>query len=155
MYIYKAQRSKFIFLVLYVDDILFDTNALGLLDETKKFLSKNFVMKDMGKATYMIIKIFLDRSQGFLGLSQKACINKIERDLILINVQQLFFDIQKGDKINLMQYLKNELERDQIESIPYASIVGSLMCAQTCTRPDITFVIGMLGMYQSNPRLDH
>ncbi|XP_050125357.1 secreted RxLR effector protein 161-like [Malus sylvestris] len=42
-----------------------------------------------------------------------------------------------------------------MESIPYASIVGSLMYAQTCTRPDISFAVGMLGRYQSNPRMDH
>ncbi|KAA0056358.1 Retrovirus-related Pol polyprotein from transposon TNT 1-94 [Cucumis melo var. makuwa] len=42
-----------------------------------------------------------------------------------------------------------------METIPYASIVGSLLYAQTCTRPDISFVVGMLGKYQSNPRMDH
>ena len=41
------------------------------------------------------------------------------------------------------------------KNIPYASIVGSIMYAQTCTRPDISFVVGMLGRYQSNPGLDH
>ena len=29
------------------------------------------------------------------------------------------------------------------------------MYAQTCTRPDVSFVVGMLGRYQSNPGLDH
>ena len=42
-----------------------------------------------------------------------------------------------------------------MESIPYASVVGSLMYAQTCTRPDISFAVGMLGRYQSNPGMDH
>ena len=42
-----------------------------------------------------------------------------------------------------------------MERIPYASVVGSLMYAQTCTRPDISFAVGMLGKYQSNPRMDH
>ena len=41
-----------------------------------------------------------------------------------------------------------------MEGIPYASAVGSLMYVQTCTRPDISFAVGMLGRYQSNPRLD-
>ena len=30
-----------------------------------------------------------------------------------------------------------------------------LMYAQVCTRPNITFAVGMLGRYQSDPRLDH
>jgi len=54
-----------------------------------------------------------------------------------------------------MQCPKNDLERKQMENIPYASVVRSLMYAQTCTRPDISFAVGMLGRYQSNPRLEH
>jgi len=42
-----------------------------------------------------------------------------------------------------------------MEDIPYASVVRSLMYAQTCTRPDISFVVCMLGTYQSNPGLEH
>ncbi|XP_031256213.1 secreted RxLR effector protein 161-like [Pistacia vera] len=42
-----------------------------------------------------------------------------------------------------------------MKNIPYASAVGSLMYAQVCTRPDIAFVVGMLGRYQSNPDIDH
>ena len=40
-------------------------------------------------------------------------------------------------------------------NIPYASVVGSLMYAQVCTRPDIAYAVGMLGRYQSNPGLEH
>jgi len=42
-----------------------------------------------------------------------------------------------------------------MENIPYAYVVGSLMYAQTCTWPDISFAVGMLGRYQSNPGLEH
>ena len=42
-----------------------------------------------------------------------------------------------------------------MERIPYASAVRSLMYAQTCTRPNINFAVGMLGRYQSNPGMDH
>jgi hypothetical protein len=55
----KVSGNKFLFLILYVDDILLSSSDLGLLHETKEFLSKNFEMKDMGEATYVIrIKIF-------------------------------------------------------------------------------------------------
>ena len=35
----KVRGSKFIFLILYVDDILLATNDLGLLHEMKEYLS--------------------------------------------------------------------------------------------------------------------
>jgi len=41
-----------------------------------------------------------------------------------------------------------------MENISYVSVVGSLMYAQTYMRLDISFVVGMLGRYQSNPRLN-
>ena len=42
-----------------------------------------------------------------------------------------------------------------MQKIPYASAVGSLMYAQVCMRPDIAYIVGMLGRYLSNPGLDH
>ncbi|RDY13612.1 hypothetical protein CR513_01440, partial [Mucuna pruriens] len=50
----KVSGSKVIFLILYVDDILLATNDLdlGLVHESKKFLSNNFEMKNMGEAIY-------------------------------------------------------------------------------------------------------
>ncbi|KAL6311502.1 hypothetical protein AAG906_009837 [Vitis piasezkii] len=42
-----------------------------------------------------------------------------------------------------------------MQKIPYASAVGSLMYAQVCTRPDIAYIVGMLGRYLSNPGMDH
>ena len=38
----KMSGRKFIFLILYVDNILLAANDLGILHETKDYLSKNF-----------------------------------------------------------------------------------------------------------------
>ena len=50
----KFSGRKYIFLVLYVDDILLASNDMALLLELKKFLSSNFDMKDMGEASYVL-----------------------------------------------------------------------------------------------------
>ena len=42
-----------------------------------------------------------------------------------------------------------------MKEIPYASTVGSLMYAMLCTRPDISFVVGVMSRYQSNPGMKH
>jgi hypothetical protein len=152
----KVSGSKICFLVLYVDDILLATNDKGLLYEVKQFLSKNFDMKDMGEASYVIgIKIHRDRFRGILGLSQETYINKILERFRMKDCSPSIAPIVKGDRFNLNQCPKNDFEREQMKNIPYASAVGSLMYAQVCTRPDIAFVVGMLGRYQSNPGIDH
>ena len=42
-----------------------------------------------------------------------------------------------------------------MQSVPYASIVDSLMHVMLSTRPDICFVVGMVSRYQSNLGLEH
>jgi len=75
---HKVSGSKIIFLVLYMDDILFVSSDLNLLHEVKRFLSQQFDIKDTGEASYIIgIKIERDRSQGIFRLSQETYINKI------------------------------------------------------------------------------
>ena len=55
---HKFSGSKHIFLVLYVDDILLATNDMGLLHETKRFLSNKFKMVDLGDSSFVLgIKI--------------------------------------------------------------------------------------------------
>ena len=152
----KVNGSKICFLVLYVDDILLVTNDKGFLYEVKQFLSKNFDMKDMGEASYVIaIKIHRERSQGILGLSQETYINKVLERFKMKNCSPSVAPILKGDKFDLNQCPKNDFEREHIKNVSYASVVGSLMYAQVCTRPDIAFAFGVLGRYQSNPGLDH
>ena len=50
--------------------------------------------------------------------------------------------IMKSDKLSLNQCLKNDLEKESMKNIPYASTVGSLMYAQVCTRPNIAYTVG-------------
>ena len=59
----KVGGSKTCFLVLHVDDILLATNDKRMMHGVKQFLYKNFDMKDIGEASYVIgIKIHRDRS---------------------------------------------------------------------------------------------
>ncbi|KAJ9562866.1 hypothetical protein OSB04_008026 [Centaurea solstitialis] len=153
---FKNSGSQFTILVLYVDDILIASNNKDMLFGTKRFLSNNFDMKDLGEASYVIgIEIHRDRENGTLGLSQKAYINRILNKYNMQNCAPTVAPVVKGDKFGSYQCPNTEAEREQMKLIPYASVVGSLMYAQVCTRPDIAYVTGMLGRYQSNPGLDH
>jgi hypothetical protein len=70
-YIYaKFGSGKFIFLILYVDDILLASSDASLLLETKKFSSSNFDMKDLGEASFILgIEIHRDIRKWVFGLS--------------------------------------------------------------------------------------
>ena len=97
---HKFSESKYIFLVLYVDDILFATNDIGMLHETKIFLSINFKMKDLGDASFELgIEILREQSQSTLRLSQKSYIDKIFKRFHLQDCKPCDTPVAKGDNM--------------------------------------------------------
>jgi hypothetical protein len=62
----KFRNGKFVFLILYMDDILLASSDISLLLETKKFLSSNFDMEDLGEASFILgIEIHRDRRKEY------------------------------------------------------------------------------------------
>ena len=152
----KVCGSRFIFLVLYVNNILLASNDMNLLKETKELLTKTFDMKDLGEASFVLgIKITRDRKMKLLGLSQRSFIDKVLKRFNMQGCSKGEVPMGKGDRLNKDQCPKNNMERENMQNKLYASLVGSLMYIQVCTRPDIAFSISVLGRFQSNPREQH
>ncbi|GKG54130.1 hypothetical protein Tco_0557653, partial [Tanacetum coccineum] len=42
-----------------------------------------------------------------------------------------------------------------VSQLKYSRVIGCLMYAMTCTRPDIAFAVGKLSRYTSNPGTQH
>jgi hypothetical protein len=139
-----------------VDDILLASSNINLLLETKRFLSSNFDVKNLGEVSFVLgIEIHRDRKNGVLELSQKAYLEKVLKKFSMHACNPTPAPIVKYDKYESFQSRMNQYEIDQIKSIPYASAVGSLMYAQVCTRPDLAFMTGMLHRYQKNSGVNH
>ncbi|KAI5314256.1 hypothetical protein L3X38_043432 [Prunus dulcis] len=152
----KVDKSRFIFLVLYVDDILLASSDFQLLLETKTMLSNSFDMKDLGEAHYVLgIEIKRNRSRKLLGLSQLNYINKVLKRFNMEACSPGDLPIGKGDRPSRDQCPMTEQEQANMKNKPYASLVGSLMYAQVCTRPDLSFALSVLGRFQANPGEPH
>ena len=107
-----------------------------------------FQQKDLGDASFVIgILIQRDRTREILDLSQMAYIAKVHRYGMK--------NCSRRDKLSLLQCLKNNLQKEQMKDIPYALAVGSLMYAQFCSRPDMTYTVKKLGRYLIIPGIDH
>ena len=58
-------------------------------------------------------------------------------------------------KLSSKQCPSTDKEKEEMEKVPYASAVGSLMYAMVCTRPDITHAVGVVSRFFSNPGKEH
>ncbi|KAL0427816.1 UNVERIFIED_CONTAM: Retrovirus-related Pol polyprotein from transposon TNT 1-94 [Sesamum latifolium] len=110
----------------------------------------------MGEAEYILgVKIHQDRSKKLLSLSQETYIKRIIEQFCMHNANPVDTPMDESCVLSKELCPKTEEENKCMAKISYASVVGSLMYAMMCTRPDLCFAVGMVSRYQSNPGPDH
>ena len=155
--VYKRfSGSVIMFLVLYVDDILLIGNDIPSLEKTKSSLKKVFSMKDLGEAAYILgIKIYRDRSNRLIGLSQSTYIDKVLKRFHMQDSKKGFIPMSHGVHLSKTQCPVSHHELEIMNNVPYASAIGSIMYAILCTRPDVSYSLSVTSRYQSNPGTMH
>ena len=152
----KASGSIVTFLVLYVDDILLMGNDIPTLQNVKAWLGKCFAMKDLGEAAYILgIRILRDRKRKLIGLSQCTYLEKVLKRFNMENSKKGELPIQSNTKLSKTQSPSTDEEIAEMSRVPYASAVGSIMYAMTCTRPDVSYALSLVSRYQGNPGKAH
>ena len=147
----KLDGSVVVFLVLYVDDILLIEIDVGVLSFIKVWLSSQFNMKELGEAGHILrIKLLRDCKNRMLGLLQATYIGNILARFSMQDSKKGFLPFRHGITLSKYQCPKTPDEIEKMKAIPYSSIVGSLIYAMLCTKPNICFIVGMVSRYQSN-----
>ncbi|GJT64928.1 zinc finger, CCHC-type containing protein [Tanacetum coccineum] len=143
----KFTKDYGVILCLYVDDILIVGTNIEGINETKKFLSSCFQMKDMNEVD-TILGIKVKRHSGGYALNQCHYIDKIIDKFQHLNIEEANTPYESSCKLV-------ENNGRVVAQIEYASAIGCLMYATHCTRPDIAYVVCKLSRYTSNPSQDH
>ena len=108
-------------------------------------------MKDLGEAAYILgIRILRNRSRRIIGLSQSMYLDKVLKRFSMENSKKGEFPIQNNTKLSKTQSPSIVAEIAEMSRVPYASAVGLIMYAITCTSPDVAFSLSMVSRYQGN-----
>ena len=108
----KVSGSKYIFLVLYVDDVLLVGNDTDLLVEIKQLLFSHFDMKDLQEVSYVLgIQILRDRPSYILRLSQYMYIERIMKMFNMQSCSSGKISIVTGDRFSKGHCPHNDIER--------------------------------------------
>ena len=157
VYFRKLQDGSFIYLLLYVDDMLIASRNQGEICRLKAQLSKKFEMKDLGEAKKILgMEIARDRQRGTLCLTQKQYLKKVlQRFGMSEKTKPVSTPLAPHFKISASQCPKTEEEREYMSKVPYSNAVGSLIYAMVCTRPDISHAVGIVSRYMHNLGKEH
>ena len=84
-------------------------------------------------------------------LSQRTYIEKILFRFGMNNVKPVLVPFASDFKLSSSLCPNTNEEKEYMSRIPYANVVGCLMYAMVCTRPDISHVVGVVSRYMENP----
>ena len=157
VYFRKLQDGSFIYLLLYVDDMLIASRNKGEICRLKAQLSKEFEMKNMGEAKKILdMEIARDRQRGTLFLTHKQYFKKVlQRFGMSEKTKLVSTPLAPHFKLSASQCPKTEEVQEYMSKVPYSNAVGSLMYAKVCTRPDISQAVGTVSRYMHNPGKEH
>ncbi|CAH9113366.1 unnamed protein product [Cuscuta europaea] len=144
--------DDFIILLLYVDDMLIVGKNAERITHLKMQLSKSFAMKDLGPAKQILgIRITRDRALKKLHMSQEQYIEKVLRRLNMDKAKEVSSPLTTNFRLTDKDFPSSEKKIEEMDRVPYASAVGSLMYAMVCTGPDIAHAVGVVSRFLSNP----
>ena len=148
--------DDFIILLLYVDDMLIVGKNAGRIVQLKRQLSKSFAMKDLGPTKQILgIRITQDRAAKKLHMSQEQYIEKVLCRFNMDKAKVVSSPLTTNFKLSERDCPSSEKDVEEMDRVPYASAVGSLMYAMVCTRPDIAHAVGVVSRFLSNPGKKH
>nr|GEZ99349.1 retrovirus-related Pol polyprotein from transposon TNT 1-94 [Tanacetum cinerariifolium] len=117
-YFKEFAPGMYIYLLLYVDDMLIACKSKSEIEYTKGLLRKEFDMKELGPA------------RKILGI-------EIVKDRVSLGAHF---------KVSLKDCSSNDWDVERMSKVPYANTVGSLMYLMVCTRPDIAYAVSIVSI---------
>nr|GEW95506.1 retrotransposon protein, putative, Ty1-copia subclass [Tanacetum cinerariifolium] len=152
VYLRKFPDGSFLYLVLYVDDMLIAAPNKDQIRELKDQLSNEFDMKDLGAAKRILgMEIRKDRKMGKLTLSLTNYISKVLKKFNMSSCKPVATPLAPHFTLSSHECPKSEEDKEDMSRVSYSSVVGRLMYAMVCTRPDLAHDVSVVSRYMHNP----
>lgn len=137
---------------LYVDDLLIVAkedslhkvvNVMG-----ERFSTKGDICGDT--FAYIGLAIKRDRDQRQIYVNQSGYLRKVLSQFDMLGSRGRTTPMDQGTKLRARTEDSESFDQGQ-----YRQAIGSLLYAALGSRPDITFAVGILGRFASNPSIEH
>ena len=126
------------------------------VQELKAKLAREFDIKYLGPVNKILgMQIHQDRGNRKIWLSQKNYLKKVLRCFNMNDCKPISTPLPINFKLSSSICPNAKAEMMEMSRVSYASVVGSLMFAMICTRPDIAQAVGAVSRYMVDPGREH
>ena len=141
----KSDDSGTTILIVWVDDIIVAASSTLLLNEIKQHLSSKFNMKDLGPLS-SFLGVHFEQKEDVITMSQSQYLKKILEKFGFENCKPRGTSCEANPDV-----YNTDTITDEIDPRKYHQMVGSLVYAIICTRPDLSYVVTKLLQHLSKP----
>jgi len=138
-----------IWIIIWVDDLLIAGKNERSIVSIKRQLSSAFEMKDLGKVSHFLGMRITQNSDG-IAIDQAIYVRTILERFGMEESKPTSTPLATGT-----QLAKATNDDELIDQRQYQAIIGSLMYAMLCTRPDIAYAVQQLSQFASKPTNAH
>ncbi|GKV33750.1 hypothetical protein SLEP1_g42213 [Rubroshorea leprosula] len=147
LYVKVNNSGDILLLCLYVDDLIFTGNNPTMIEDFKKSMMGELEMIDLGLMSYFLGIEVVQRKDGIF-IYQKRYATELLKKFHMQNCNCVRTPVKVGTRLS-----KNG-EGAPVDSTYFKQIVGSLRYL-TCTRPDISYGVGLISRFLENPQQSH
>jgi len=114
-------------------------------------------MKDLGEAKKLLgMEIERDRTSDKVCLTQKGYLKKVlHKFSINGDTKSVSISLAFHFKLKTTMSPTTVEKHEYMTHVLYISVIGSLMYAMLCTRPDLSQAISMISRYMHDPDMGH
>ena len=122
------------FLLIYVDDMLLACKDKSQIQEVKRILKSEFDMMGLGNARRILgMEIVRNSEDRTLFLSQKGYLEKVLKRFSMENSKPISIPLARHFRLSMTQCPQSEVEKKEMNYVPHANAIGSLMYAMVCS----------------------
>ncbi|KAH9647611.1 hypothetical protein KPL70_025255 [Citrus sinensis] len=150
------EDDLYIYLLLYVDDMLIACKRRDEIEKLKVMLNSEFDMKDLGTAKKILgVEIKRNITKGEIFLSQERYLTKVLETYKMLDSKPVLTPLAAHFKLSNQLCPKTDEEKLDMKNVPYANAVGCLMYAMVLTRPDLSHSVSVVSRYMAQPGREH
>src|SRR5215471_12011740 len=155
VWVFQRHGTKVI-IPVFVDDMTIASKSKEMIQSVKEELKRRFKLRDLGPTSFLLgVAIERDRSNRTLRLSQSQYILDLLARYNHSDCVPVSTSMDPSCRLSKDQAPSTPEEVEHMKSIPYIHAVGSLMYLAVSTRPDISYAVGVLARFNSNPGEAH
>ncbi|GJU39610.1 putative reverse transcriptase domain-containing protein [Tanacetum coccineum] len=144
VYFMEFALGMYIYLLLYVDDMLIACKIKSKIEYTNGLFQKEFDTKELSAARMILgMEIVRDRGCRTLKVSQSGYVQKKLNNYRVDNGKSVSMSSGAHFKVSLKDFPSSDWDVERMSKVPYANVVGSLKYLMACTKLNIAYDVSI------------